>query len=156
MTQAGVVRKLLPAIVMACELLSLLTGLAVGWFSVWFQIGGRADREDYLVAASGYGAGAVVVLLGLPALARLGVRGWTFAVGAVGGVLCALLALRSAVTGLGMEQVGLTISPWYDGAGAVLACPWTWPVVVLGLLALLGRGPSRERVTAPAAPPDAR
>ena len=51
---------------MACPLLSLLTGLAVGWFSVWFQIGGRADREDYLVAASGYGAGAVVVLLGLP------------------------------------------------------------------------------------------
>jgi hypothetical protein len=128
---------------MACELLSLLTGLLVGWFVVWFQIGGRADREDYLVASSAYGAGAVVVLLGLPALARLGIRGWVFTVGAVGGALCALLALRSAAKGLGMEDVGPTISPWYDGAGGVLACPWTWPVIVLGVLALVGRGPER-------------
>ena len=134
-------RRWIPALLAACELLSLLTGLVVGWFSVWFQIGGRADREDYLVAASGYAAGAVVVLLGLPALARLGVRGWVFAIGVVGVGLCAVLAVWAAVRGSGMEQVGVTISPWYDGAGGVLACPWTWPPVVLGVLALVGRGP---------------
>ena len=32
---------------------------------------------------------------------------------------------------------------WWDGAGGVLLLPWAWVPLVLGLLAVLGRGPRR-------------
>jgi hypothetical protein len=147
-------RRWVPAVVLGCTLLSLLTGLVVGWFSVWFQIGARADREDYLVAVGGYGAGALVGLVGLASLWRLAVRGWPFIFVAGGVVLLALLALRSLGSAAAHEKVGIVVNNWWDGAGGVLACPWTWPPLVLGVLAAVGRGP-RRALTGRAAPPAA-
>ena len=47
----------IPALVVACELLTIATGFVVGYVSVWFQLFGEtADREDYLVSLGGYAA----------------------------------------------------------------------------------------------------
>jgi hypothetical protein len=144
----------IPALVVTCELLTIATGFVVGYVSVWFQLFGEtADREDYLVSMGGYAAGAAAGLIGLLSLRRLAVAPWVFWMCCIGALCLVPLALASYTSAQSAERDSVVISPWTDGAGGVLACPWVWVVVVLGLLALLGRGPAR--VTAPAAPPDA-
>ena len=123
---------------------------------MWFQLFGEtADREDYLVSMGGYAAGAAAALIGLLSLRRLAVAPWVFWICAIGALGLVPLALASYSSAQSAERDSVVISTWTDGVGGVLACPWVWVVVVLGLLALLGRGPGRERVTAPAAPLDA-
>jgi hypothetical protein len=154
-------RRWFPALVVACEVLTILNALVVGWVSVWFQLFGEtADREDYLVSAGGYAAGAVAGALGLLALRRLQVTSWVFWLSAAG-VTCLLpLALSSYSSARSTDDRGPGINGWVDGAGGVLALPWTWVVVVLGLLALVGRGPTRNvrtgELKTAEAPPDAR
>ena len=135
-------RRWLTALFLACILLTFLTGIVVGYVSVWLQFfGASPDRQDYLMGAAGYGAAAVVLLLSLPALLRLRVRPWIW--GLTGGLLVvlALAGLVAAGEGWSMPADPNPYSHWSDGAGGVIACPWTWPLVVLGLMALLGRGP---------------
>ena len=137
-------RRWVPAAVVGCELLTIGTGLVVGYVSVWLQFFGEtADREDYLVSAGGYGAGAAAALVGLLSLRRLRVATWILWICAAGAALLGLLALSSLSSARTAERDSLVVSSWTDGAGGVAACPWTWVVVVLGLLALVGRGPAR-------------
>ncbi|GAA2124130.1 hypothetical protein GCM10009843_20500 [Nocardioides bigeumensis] len=137
-------RRWFPALVVACEIATILNGLVVGWVSVWFQLfGDTADRDDYLVSTGGYAAGAVAGLLGLLALRRLEVTSWVFWLCAVGAGCLVPLALSSLSSAGSADDRGAGIDTWVDGAGGVLALPWTWVVVVLGLLALVGRGPRR-------------
>ena len=129
---------------LGCLLTTFLNGLVVGYGVLWFQLfGDQPDREDYLVSFGGYAAAAVVLLVGLVSLVRLGTAGWAIVlVGILAGLL-ALLAVNSLATGLGMEDEFGPYQHWWDGAGGVLFLPWTWVPLVLGALAAVGRGPRR-------------
>ena len=116
--------------------LTLLTGLVVGWFAVGFQIGGsRADSDDYAVAAGAYGAATVAVLLGAVAFRRWATTAWPLPVTVAASVVLGLLAVR-AVADASSAEPGYGMNSWWDGAGGVLACPWVWWLVAVGVRAL--------------------
>jgi hypothetical protein len=130
--------------VVGCLLTTFLNGLVVGYGVLWFQLfGDRPDRDDYLMSFGGYAAATLVLVVGLASLVRLRTAGWAVGlVGVLAGVL-ALLALNSLATGLGMTDDSGVYQHWWDGAGGVLLLPWAWVPLVLGGLAVLGRGPRR-------------
>jgi hypothetical protein len=109
----------------------------VGWFAVGFQIGGsRADADDYAVAAGAYGATTLAVLLGALALRRWATTSWQLPVTLVVAVVPGLLTVR-AVADASMAEPGAGMNSWWDGAGGVLACPWVWWLVAVGVRSLV-------------------
>jgi hypothetical protein len=130
-------RTLLVSVLTGCSVaLTALTGLVVGWFAVGFQIGGsRADADDYAVAAGAYGATTLAVLLGALALRRWATTSWQLPVTLVVAVVPGLLTVR-AVADASMAEPGSGMNSWWDGAGGVLACPWVWWLVAVGVRAL--------------------
>lgn len=65
----GLTRAIWTNVVLASgAVLTALTGFVVGYGSIWFQIGGRPDAEDYQVSAGGYAAAAVVLVAAIPAV----------------------------------------------------------------------------------------
>jgi hypothetical protein len=129
--------------------LTVPTGFVVGYGPIWLQFfGSSPDAEDYQVSAGGYVAAAVVLLLGVvAALAHRGPR-WVAVVGGGFGLVYLLLALGSWRSAVRASDPGPGIDTALDGAGGVLAMPWTWPVVVLaaaGCLRLARRSQSRSR-----------
>nr|WP_297415607.1 hypothetical protein [uncultured Nocardioides sp.] len=130
-------RTLLVGVLTGCSVaLTALTGLVVGWFAVTFQIGGRADADDYAVAAGAYGATTLALLLGAVAFRRWATTTWQLPVTLVLAIVPGLLAVR-AVADATHAEPGIAMNGWWDGAGGVLACPWTWWLVAVGVRALV-------------------
>jgi hypothetical protein len=110
-----------------------LNGLVVGYGAIWFQLfGERADRGDYLVSAGGYAAAAAVLVLAAVGVAGLRGPVWAGRASASLAVVLAVLAARSAGIAAGMPEDHGFNGP-LDGAGGVLALPWTWPLLVAGV-----------------------
>jgi hypothetical protein len=121
-------------------LLTIGTGFVVGYGSIWLQLfGDRPDAGDYRISAGGYACAAVVLALG--AVGILSFRGPLVLVGvsAAFAAVYVLLALRSVQLaamaepddyGSALDGVGGAL----DGVGGVIGMPWTWPLVVLGVL----------------------
>ena len=55
-----------------------------------------------------------------------------------------VLTLSSVSEAAASAEAGPGIDGWQDGAGGVLACPWTWPLVLLALYEPLRRRPVSE------------
>jgi hypothetical protein len=119
-----------------CVVLTLLTGLVVGWLATELMFfGAQPTAEDHQVAAGAYGAAAVALLLGAVALRVHGTTRWQVPIALASAGLLTWLALSSAWDAATNSDPGSGTNHWWDGAGGVLACPWTWPLVVMGLLA---------------------
>jgi hypothetical protein len=119
--------------------LTALTGLVVGWLAVELQFfGASPDADDYEMAAGGYGAGALLLLLGALAVHLLGAPRWQMYVALGSAGLLIVLAL-SAVSEISSAEPGDGYASWVDGAGGVAACPWTWPLVVLAVWGVFRR-----------------
>ena len=131
-------RTLLVGVLTGCGVvLTALTGLVVGWFAVGFQIGGSgADADDYAVAAGAYGATTLVLLLGALAFRRWSTTTWQLPVTLVVAVVLGLLTVR-AIADASSAEPGYGMNTWWDGAGGVLACPWAWWLVAVGVRALV-------------------
>lgn len=133
--------------------LTAASGLMIGRFLVWFQLfGDTADASDYEAAAGAYAASAVVLLLGAAAVRILGGPLWQLVLASVSSVVLVVLTGYALVESTAAEA-GSSYVSWTDGAGGALACPWTWPLVVLGgyALVLRLRGRDREAATTGAA-----
>lgn len=121
--------------------LTALNGFVVGAGSVWFQLFGEApDRGDYLVSAGGYLTAGAVLVVGLGAVADVGISR-----AAAGLVLVVAVALLLA--GVGSLQNAADLPPHnrpsagvLDGIGGVILLPWSWAQVWLGARGLLRRG----------------
>jgi hypothetical protein len=114
-------------------LLTIGTGFVVGYGSIWLQLfGDRPDSGDYRISAGGYACAAVVLALG--AVGILSYRGPLVLAGvsAAFAAVYVLLALRSVQLAAAAEPDGYDSA--LDGVGGVIATPWTWPLVVLGVL----------------------
>jgi len=119
--------------------LTALTGLVVGWFSIHFQFfGDTADTDDYEMALGGYGAAAVALLLGALAAWRWHAPRWQVHLALVSGAMLVLLG-AAALSEMATAEPGWGLNGWIDGAGGVLGCPWTWPLVVLAVWGVFGR-----------------
>lgn len=114
--------------------LTALTGVVVGYGSVWFQIGGGPDAEDYRVSAGGYAAAAVVLLLSVPAVRAFHGARALLAGTSVVAAIQAVLAVRSVRLAAEASDPGPGINTALDGMGGVIAMPWTWLLVALGLV----------------------
>lgn len=134
-------RALLMSVLTGCSIvLTLLTGLVVGWFAIDLQLfGDTPDAEDHEAGAGGYGAATVVLLLGAVALRRYATASWQLPCTLLCAVVVGLLTVRAVADAMAAEDPGPGINHWWDGAGGVLACPWTWWLVALGIRALLPR-----------------
>lgn len=124
--------------------LTIATGFVVGYGAIWLQFfGDSPDREDYQVSSGGYAAAAVVLAFAVAAL--LGHRGprWVTASALLFAALYALLAATSARDATRSADPGPGISNAFDGVGGVLAMPWTWPLVVLGVTGAVRLGAGR-------------
>lgn len=114
-------------------LLTIGTGFVVGYGSIWLQLfGDRPDSGDYRISAGGYACAAVVLALG--AVGILSFRGPLVLVGvsAASAAVYVLLALRSVQLAAMAEPDDYDSA--LDGVGGVIGMPWTWPLVVLGVL----------------------
>jgi hypothetical protein len=132
-----------------CVALTLATGLVVGWFATELMLfGARPTAEDHQVAAGAYGAAAAALLLGAVALRVHGTTRWQVPVSLASAALLALLTVSSAMDAATSSEPGSGINHWWDGAGGVLACPWTWPLVVTGVVVAATRGATRTTVSA--------
>lgn len=126
-----------------CVALTLPTGLVVGWLATELMFfGARPTAEDHQVAAGAYGAAAVALALGAVALRVHGTTRWQVPVSLASAAVLAWLAMSSAMDAAASSEPGSGINHWWDGAGGVLACPWTWPLVVMGVLAPFRRRPA--------------
>ena len=118
----------------ACVLLTILTGLVLGWFAVWFQLlGDRPDADDYASAAGAYGAAALVLVVGTGALTGRAAPRWVL-VAAVAAAGLFTVLLLSSISDMTAAEPSTAGAGWQEGAFGVLGCPWVWPLVVLGLL----------------------
>lgn len=128
-----------------CLVLTVLSGLVIGWLAVAFQLFGEsADAEDHEVAAGAYAASAVVLVLG--AFVARGSRAprWQLVWALGWAAVLVVLTLSSVSEASAMLDHGPGINGWKDGVGGALACPWTWPLVLLGLYEPLRRRPVSE------------
>ncbi|HSE09679.1 MAG TPA: hypothetical protein VLB29_13520 [Nocardioidaceae bacterium] len=153
---AGLTRAIWTNAVLATGIvLTALTGLVVGYGSVWFQIGGGPDAEDYRVSAGGYAAAAVVLIVTLPAIVAFRGARILLAGTSVVAALDAVLAVRSVRLAAGTSDPGPGINTALDGFGAVVAMPWTWVLVLLGLAGsalLVSRATTRRLPQGPHSP----
>ncbi|MGI8901038.1 MAG: hypothetical protein ACR2HA_08920 [Nocardioides sp.] len=123
-----------------CVVLTALSGLVIGWLAVEFQFfGASPTAEDFEVAAGAYAASAGVLMLGALAARSSEAPRW-MVVWALGwAAMLVFLALSSVSDASATLDPGLGSNGWQDGAGGALACPWTWPLVLLGAYASLRR-----------------
>lgn len=130
----GLTRAIWTNVVLAAgAVLTALTGFVVGYGSVWFQIGGRPDAEDYQVSAGGYAAAAVVLIAVIPAVIAFRGADVLLAGTAVVAALFLVLAVRSARLAAVTDDPGPGMNTALDGIGGVLAMPWAWLLVILGV-----------------------
>lgn len=144
----GLTRAIWTNVVLAAGIvLTALTGFVVGYGSVWFQIGGVPDAEDYRVSAGGYAAAAVVLVAAIPAVVAFRGAEVLLAGTAVVAALYLVLAVRSARLAAAAADRGPGINTALDGIGGVVAMPWTWFLVTLGVAgsARLLRRPATRR-----------
>ncbi len=135
-------RTLLSVLTGSAVVLTFLTGLVVGWLAINLQFfGARPSAEDYEVGAGAYGAATAALLLGAVGLRRYGTAPWQLPLTLVLAVVPGILTV-SAVSGASVnDDAGPGINHWWDGAGGVLACPWTWWLLFVGVRAILGTRP---------------
>jgi hypothetical protein len=113
--------------------LTSITGLVVGWVAVALQFfGASADADDYRMAAGGYGGAALLLCFGAVAVWTWRAPTWELIWAVATAAVLALLAV-DALSAATTAETGDGYSSWIDGAGGVAACPWTWPLVVLGI-----------------------
>ncbi len=125
--------------------LTIPTGLVVGWFAIHLQFFGAVpSASDHAVGAGAYGAATAALLLGALGLQRYGTAVWQLPITLVGAAVLGLLTVTATSDALTSDQVGSATNHWWDGAGGVLACPWTWWLLFVGIRALLGAGPTRD------------
>lgn len=130
----GLTRAIWTNVMLAAgAVLTALTGFVVGYGSVWFQIGGRPDAEDYQVSAGGYAAAAVVLVAAIPALIAFRGAEVLLAGTAMVAALYLVLAVRSARLAAVVEDPGPGMNTALDGMGGVLAMPWAWFLLTLGV-----------------------
>jgi len=91
------------------------------------------SRGDYLVSGGGYAAAALV--LACVAVGAVGLRGPVSVVygSSLLATVSAALGVRSFMIGGGYPSSAFADSPW-DGAGGVLCLPWTWPLLLCGIV----------------------
>ena len=131
-----------------CVVLTVLTGLVVGYGVVWFQIGGSTpDAEDYQISAGGYAAAAALLAVSLPALLAYRSARWLVIGASWFASLYLVLAVRSTVLAAEVDDPGPGINTALDGVGGVVGLPWAWVLVLLGLTGALrlARGPATRR-----------
>jgi hypothetical protein len=131
-----------------CVILTILTGLVVGYGVVWFQIGGSAPgAEDYRMSAGGYAAAAALLAVSLPALVAYRSARWLVLGASWFAALYLVLAVRSTVLAREVDDRGPGVDTMLDGVGGVVGMPWSWVLVVLGLTGLvrLARRPAIRR-----------
>jgi hypothetical protein len=131
-----------------CVVLTILTGLVVGYGVVWFQIGGSTpDAADYQLSAGGYAAAAALLAVALPALVAYRSARWLVLGASWFAALYLVLAVRSTVLAAEVDDPGPGINTTLDGVGGVVGMPWSWVLVVLGLSGLvrLARRPATRR-----------
>lgn len=130
----GLTRAIWTNVVLAAGIvLTALTGFVVGYGSVWFQFEGGPDAEDYRVSAGGYAAAAVVLVAAIPAVVAFRGAGVLLPGTAVVAALYLVLAVRSARLAAVAEERGPGMNTALDGIGGVVAMPWAWFLVILGV-----------------------
>jgi hypothetical protein len=109
-----------------------VNGVVVGYGSLRF-LNPSMSRGDYLVSGGGYAAAAVV--LTCAAVGAAGLRGPVSVVygSPLVAVVLAGLAARSFTIAADHPSSTYADSPW-DGAGGVLCLPWTWPLLLGGIV----------------------
>jgi hypothetical protein len=121
-----------------------VNGLVVGYGSLHFlQFG--LSREDYLVSGGGYAAAGAVLML-----AAVGAAGWRAPQSVVvGSAMLTVMSVAGAVWSFGIAATFAPHDGWdspWDGVGGVLAGPWTWLLLLCGILGvsrlIRGRGGS--------------
>ena len=131
----------------AAVVATILNGLVVGWFAVYFQLFGEsADAEDHRVAAGGYGAAAGVLLLAVVGLLTHRLPRWLAGVALAAAAGLGVLARGALETARHAEPDPLPINTVWDGIGGVLWTPWSWALIGLALHGLyaVARGRRRE------------
>ncbi|MEV6599304.1 hypothetical protein AB0M36_20985 [Actinoplanes sp. NPDC051346] len=122
-----------------------VNGVAVGYGSLWF-LNLSLSRGDYLISGGGYAAAAVVLMFA--AVGAAGLRGPLSVV--YGSLLLAVvlvaLAVRSFMIAADYSPGASWDSPW-DGAGGVLCLPWTWPLLLCGIVGAYRLISERDRHT---------
>lgn len=127
-------RVWMPWLLGLCGVLTVLTGFVGAWFAVFQLFGARPGSEDYQVAAGVYAFTALVLVLGAAAAQAHETPEWQLAASLGAAALFVVLAL-GRVSDAAAADPGFGNASWTDGALGVLACPWSWPLVVLGCLA---------------------
>jgi hypothetical protein len=130
--------RLVQAAWWALILINTVTGLVVGYFPLWLDLGSDPGRSDYTISAGGYGAGGVVLAVGALGLTGLGgprLAAWAAGVGAL---VLALFAASSARSAAAIEPDTYPTSFW-EGSGAVLLTPWCWVLLSAGALGVYYR-----------------
>ena len=113
--------------------------LALGWLSVWFQIGSRADRGDYLTASGFYDIGVPLMVVGALAAWVSGAPRWLAWLCWIGTALFVVLTVSAHGKAADQELVDDKYDSWWDGAGTALQMPWIWLVPVALVAAVVTR-----------------
>ncbi len=115
-----------------CIVLTALSGVAIGWWAK-LAIAAYPSAQQQSQAAGAYGAAALVLMLGAAALVDYGTTRWqTWMALTAAAVMLWLTA--SAAPSIGHASPSrFDDGSWVDGALWVLACPWTWPLIVVGM-----------------------
>jgi len=117
------------ALVGAASLIFISAGFW-GWFVLWFQLAGRADRTDHLIAATAFATGAGLLLLTAATVVLWRAPGWQLVATLAGATLLAFLALNSGSSAPLAEPTDSTYRP-LEAISNLAWWPWTWPVYVL-------------------------
>jgi len=114
--------------------------LLLGWLSVWFQIGSRADRGDYLIASGFYDFGVLLMLLGALAAwvsrAPRWLTWWCY----IGTALFVILTVNAHGKAADEGLLDDRYDTWWGGAGTALLMPWIWLVPLALVAAVVTRG----------------
>ena len=101
-----------------------------GWLVLWFQLAGRADRTDHLIAATAFATGAGLLLLTAATVVLWRAPGWLLVLTLAGATLLAILALNTGTSAPSGDPTDLTYRP-LEAISDLAWWPWTWPVYVL-------------------------
>ena len=124
-------------------LLCWLNGLLVRMVAVDVQFFGEtADRSDYRVAAGAGLATAVLLLLGLVAVAALRAPGWLVYVTGAGVATQLALGLTAWWRGREVEDTVVAQESAWDGVQQALLFPGSWPLLALLVVAVVVRARS--------------
>jgi hypothetical protein len=135
---AAAVRPSSPRWVHVLLALGVISGsasiLLLGWLSVWFQIGSRADRGDYLIASGFYDIGVPLMIVGALAAWVSRAPQWLTWWCRIGTVLFVILSVNAHGKAADEGLLEDRYDTWWGGAGTALLMPWIW-LVPLALVA---------------------